>query len=55
MGYSENGATRCPKHENYCAGGNGFGSGEMQALAVKEAIEKGGEHPMCPLIYPGTE
>jgi len=46
---------KCRRHENYCAGGDRYGDAEAQAQAVKEALDKGGEHPMCPLIYPGAD
>lgn len=45
----------CPKHESYCVGGDTFGSLNDQALAVSEAIKKGGIHENCPLIYSGTD
>lgn len=46
----------CPYFENFCAGDNfSFGSYKQQAEAIKEAVlEGGGEHPSCPLIYPGA-
>lgn len=45
----------CPKHESYCIGGDTFGSLQNQALAVAEAIGKGGVHENCPLIYSGAD
>lgn len=44
----------CPRHESYCARGKTYGSILDQVKAVKEAAENGGEHPQCPLIYPGA-
>ena len=44
----------CPYSENFCAGNNKYGSYKQQALAVKKAITNGGEHPECPLLYPGA-
>jgi len=45
---------KCPRFENYCAGGGTYGDPVNQALAIKKAIENGGEHPLCPLVYPGA-
>ena len=44
---------RCPKSEGVCAGKDGrtYGSREEQVLAVKVALDAGGVHPECPLIY----
>jgi len=44
----------CPRYEGHCAGGENYGTFKKQALAVKEAVHNGGEHPLCPLIYPGA-
>nr|QBK86300.1 MAG: hypothetical protein LCMAC102_00950 [Marseillevirus LCMAC102] len=55
VAYNENFSGRCQKHESFCAGGEFFGDVLTQAKAVKLAIDKGGEHPSCPLIYPGTD
>lgn len=51
MNYPE----ECKKYEGVCAGGDNFGSSKNQAFEVKKAIENGGEHPKCPLIYLGTD
>ena len=45
----------CHRYENYCSGGDRYGDDISQAKAVKEALEDGGEHPMCPLIYSGAD
>lgn len=44
----------CPRHEGYCAGGKTYGTLDEQVLAVKEALENGGTHPECTLIYAGA-
>lgn len=54
VGYGGYFTKKCPKYENYCSGGSTFGNPLQQALAVKKAIYTGGEHPSCPLVYPGT-
>lgn len=53
---------RCPRNESYCAGvgepygaPNSYGSPNQQVQAIRLAIEKGGEHPLCPLIYAGAD
>lgn len=48
----------CDYREAVCSVGNPpetkFGSRKQQAETVFSAIVNGGEHPLCPLIYPGT-
>lgn len=39
----------CKKSENYCPGT----SIESQSRAIFEAIQNGGEHKLCPLVYSG--
>jgi len=43
----------CPKFQGVCAGEKGktFGSALEQARAVKAALDGGGSHSQCPLIY----
>lgn len=55
VAYNGDFSGKCYRHENYCAGGDVYGDEESQALAVKEALNNNGEHPMCPLIYPGAD
>lgn len=45
----------CNKSENYCVGGDTFGSYEKQAEEVIVALSNNGIHPHCPLIYIGTD
>ena len=45
----------CPKHESYCAGGKVFGDSQTQVNAVGAALNNGGTHPECPLIYVGAD
>lgn len=45
----------CPKYESYCAGGKSFGDPKTQVKAIKQALENGGTHPECPLIYAGAD
>jgi len=45
----------CPKHESYCAGERIFGDANAQVDAIKKALERGGVHPECPLVYAGAE
>lgn len=53
--YSENRNDLCPRHSRYCSSGKSTaGSAEEQVKAIKEAINNGGEHPQCPLIYPSV-
>lgn len=47
-------SNECSKHEHYCSGGNTYGDSISQASAVKKAVDSGGEHPHCPLVYPGA-
>ena len=48
----------CDYREAFCAKGDPpqskFGDRLTQAKAVVVAINAGGEHPLCPLVYPGT-
>ena len=55
VGYGDK-SSKCKKYESFCGGKNQntYGNEYEQALAVKEAIENNGEHPLCPLIYPGA-
>jgi hypothetical protein len=58
VGYSGNisGEKSCDRSIFYCPGSVAkYGTAEEQALAVREAIRAGGEHPKCPLIYPGGD
>ncbi len=55
VAYGGDFSERCHRHENYCAKGDLFGDEYSQALAVKKSFDNGGEHPMCPLIYPGAD
>ena len=55
VAYGGDFSAKCHRHENYCAGGDRYGDAEVQAQAVKEALDNNGEHPMCPLIYPGAD
>jgi hypothetical protein len=45
---------KCPRHENYCAGGMNIGDRYGQAREVYAALKNGGQHVKCPLIYPGA-
>lgn len=45
----------CPRHECYCAGGKTFGDSITQARAIKKALESGGTHQGCPLMYAGAD
>lgn len=42
---------KCPKNETYCSGGETYGSPEQQTKSVYAAIQKGGVHEKCPIIY----
>jgi hypothetical protein len=47
----------CKRFENVCSGGerkNVNGSADDQAREIKKALDAGGVHPDCPLIYAGT-
>lgn len=55
VAYGGDFSKKCHRHENYCAGGDRYGDAEAQSQAVKESLDNGGEHPMCPLIYPGAD
>lgn len=55
VGYSEDTSKECTSSENYCSGGNDYGTEDQQVLSVKKAVSNGGEHPKCPLIYTGTD
>lgn len=44
----------CLKHESFCAGGKTFGNSRIQVDAIKAALDNGGTHPDCPLIYAGA-
>jgi len=54
VGYSEENEGICPKYENYCAGGDNYGTYEQQVKAIYQAIKNEGSHPDCPLIYEGS-
>lgn len=45
----------CPRHESYCAGGKTYGDSQMQVDAVRHALENGGSHPECSLMYAGAD
>ena len=45
----------CPKHEGVCAGGDTYGNAMQQAAEIRLALQKGGVHPGCPLIYSGAD
>lgn len=50
VGYGEKNE-KCNRSEHYCCGGRTFGSWEMQAKAVKNALYNTDKtHPSCPLI-----
>lgn len=53
VGYGDE-KEECPKHETVCSGGDTFGNVSQQTVSVVLAIQKGGKHPECPLIYPST-
>ena len=55
VGFSGDFSKNCYRYQNYCAGGDRYGDETLQAKSVKDAIDNGGEHPMCPLIYPGAD
>lgn len=55
VAYGGDFSKKCPKYESYCPGGDTYGDAFLQALEVKKAIDNGGEHPLCPLIYHGTD
>lgn len=44
----------CPKHFAVCSGGENFGKLSDQLRNNIVAIQNGGEHPDCPLIYRGA-
>lgn len=44
----------CPKYENYCAGDKIFGTPFQQVSAIKESLDNGGVHRLCPIIYAGA-
>lgn len=53
--YSEYEETKCPSHSRYCSGNlEKAGNPNFQIKALRDAINNGGEHPLCPLIYPST-
>ena len=54
VAYSSNFKDKCSPYEHYCAGDETYGDPIQQAKAVKKAVENGGEHVLCPLIYPGV-
>ena len=54
VAYGGDFSEECSRYENYCAGEDRYGDAFLQAMEVKKAIDSGGEHPLCPLIYPGT-
>ena len=45
---------RCRRYEGHCAGDFTFGDEKQQAQAIQTSIENNGEHPKCPLVYPGA-
>ena len=55
VGYSGDFEKVCHQHEHYCSGRKVFGNALSQAINVKKAVNNGGEHPDCPLIYQGTD
>lgn len=55
VAYSGSFFEKCLPYEHYCPGGNTFGIPEKQIKALQEAIDNGGEHVDCPLIYPGLD
>lgn len=55
VAYGGDFSEKCRRYESYCAGGDKYGDEDLQALAVKEALDNDGEHPMCPLVYTGAE
>lgn len=44
----------CSKHHNFCSGGDTSGTADEQAQNIFIALKNEGEHPLCPLIYSGT-
>jgi hypothetical protein len=48
-------ADECPRHEAWCSGGKVFGDAASQVAEIKRALENGGTHPECPLIYAGAD
>jgi len=44
----------CSPNEHYCSGGSTYGNRTQQIFAIAGAIKNGGEHPLCPLIYQGS-
>lgn len=56
IGFSgDEGNERCKRHEVFCAGGKNIGSPIQQVNAVVEAINSGGQHNLCPLVYEGAD
>lgn len=45
----------CKRHESVCTGGKYYGTAKEQAHAIVLALNNGGEHALCPLIYEGTD
>ena len=54
VAYGGDFSRKCLPHEHYCSGGSVYGTPDQQASAIKDALQNGGEHPQCPLIYPGV-
>jgi hypothetical protein len=52
---SVNDSKACNRSDKFCSGGKTYGNYDQQVLAIKEALMNGGEHPLCPLIYPGAD
>ena len=55
VAYSEDDLGKCDKSEHYCSGDHTYGSRDLQVKNIKKAIDNGGEHPKCPLIYIGAD
>lgn len=46
----------CPRHETVCQWeSNSFPDPSLQAALIHEAIQNGGQHKDCPLIYLGAD
>lgn len=56
IGYSSDERDPCPKFQSVCLGDTTYGSIDQQVQEVSNLIKKGlNAHPLCPLIYEGSD